>query len=678
MSVDGGGEFDTPPAGRDAPRQSPHRVLRLRRPSLLVGMGFAALVALVMIVNLTGVPGVIQATPPPANAAKLVAVIDAGLTRVNTLRGTFVFDPARSGGDSTIASVDFAATSNGDKAFSVHYRPDYKALRQAWLNAKKEPVSPSARRQDMMMMGAAPVRERAVVSGATGLMQTKTWTVSPVSRKPVGLRYRYYRGIFLSGGRVLIVPREVQQIWLLSSDLRSALAQRQPRVVLTDVVYHGRPAYRAVVYGSNAKPAYVALVDKRYGIALRVSPVPGSHWDGDFSLTPFHLRDLRVNEPVDPRTFAMKPDYRYAPDGYSARRPTDTPAKYGIDLRERAFPVSDVPADTSSWTLLPAWIPKGYTLQRAVTWPGHSWMWLTYRQGMSEIMVATAGKSATGPPGATPYSTGYVFHSTRYDRYWPSLGTGISDMPAGAMAGWPAGHAHPSEAGITTVGTATFGVSGNVPADVLERMAESAHQVKPGPYLPKDRYPWQLWLVSAVAAGLAATALFLVIRRRRRLADLGVRLPGWKSVRLPLIGLALVVTGASLPWHWMHGGGNDFSVLGWHEPLAVATVAVASLAVAAATWVLAAPQRPAVGPRFLVILLGLLAIAGAVLSVVYLPVKARFVVDTLVNDLTWKGLSTIGTLRRGDVVPGPGPGLYLALVGACLIVAGGLRLRGRA
>ena len=672
MSVDRGGESDALPAGCDVPRRSPHGVLRRRRPTLLVAVGFAALVALVMIVNLTGLPGVKQATPPPANAAKLVAVFDAGLTRVNTLRGTFVFDAPPSGGSSNIASVDFAATSNGDKAFDVHYRPDYKKLRQDWLSAKKSTETA------IMMMSAAPVFERAVVNGPTGLIQTKTWTVNPVTRRPVGLRYRYYRGIFMSGGRVLVSPREVQQIWLLSSELRAAYAQQQPDVELTDVSYHGRPTYRAVVYGSNAKPAYVALVDKQYGITLQVSPVPGSHWDGDFSLTPFHLRDLRVNEPVDPRTFAMKPDYRYAPDGYSARRPTDTPAKYGIDLGERAFPVSAVSRNTSSWTLLPTWIPTGYTLQRAVTWPGYSWMRLTYRKGMSEIVVSTAGRTATGPPGATPYSTGYVFQSPKnYDSYWPTLVASISDMPAGAMAGWPAGHGDPTDAGISAVGTATFGVSGNVPVDVLQRMAESVHQAKPGPYLPKDRYPWQPWLVSAVAAGFAAVALFLVIRRRRRMADLGVLLPGWKSVRLPLIGLALVVTGASLPWHWMHGGGNDFSVLGWHDPLAVATVAVALLALTAATWVLAAPERSPVGPRFLASLLGLLALAVAMLSVVYLPVKARFTVNTLAFDLTWKGLSAIGTLLRGNVVPGPGPGLDLALVGACLIVVGGLRLRAR-
>ena len=245
-----------------------------------------------------------------------------------------------------------------------------------------------------------------------------------------------------------------------------------------------------MVYGSGEKPLFVALVDKQYGITLRLSAVPRSQRADELKLTAFHIQDLRVNEPVDPATFVMKPDFSYAPDGYSKRRPTDTPKKYGIDLGERTFPVSELPQRTSSWTVLPTWIPKGYTLQQAIAWSDSSWMWLTYRQGMSDITVATAGKSATGPRGAkTPESSGFVFGATRDGLdVWPAIGSGVSAMPAGAMAGWPAGHGEFSYStpGLTTVSTATFGISGNVPLDTLERMAESARQAKPGPYLPQS------------------------------------------------------------------------------------------------------------------------------------------------------------------------------------------------
>jgi hypothetical protein len=661
-------------------RQGDGRGMRLRRPTLLAAAGLAALIALVAVVNLTGLPGVQQATPPPANAAKLVAVIDAGLTRVDSLQGAFVFDAAPSRGSSQIASVDFATTSNGDKSFDAHYLPDYKALSKEWLSTKSSQL-PARDKWEAMMQTAAMVRQRVVVDGATGFMQSKTWSVNPVTRRPVALRYRYYRGLVVVGGRVLLAPRDVQQIWLLSSQLRTALANEQPNVALTDVVYRGRPAYRAVVYGSGGKPVYVALVDKQYGITLRLSAVPGPHGAGELELTPFHIRDLRINEPVDPATFVMKPDFSYAPDGYSRRRPSDTPRKYGIDLGERAFPVSELPQHTSSWTVLPTWIPKGYTLQLATAWPDSSWMWLTYRQGMSDITVATAGRSATGPRGAkTAVSSGSVFGATRDGLdVWPAIGDGVSVMPAGAMAGWPAGHGQfsYSNPGLTTVSTATFGISGNVPLDTLQRMAESARQARPGPYLPVERYSWQPWLAFAVAAALATAALLLVSRRRRRLADLGVRLPLWKSVRLPLIGLVLVVAGASLSWHRLYGTGNDYSVLGWRDPLAVVTVAVALLALATATWILAAPAKPLVGPRFLASLLGLLVVAGTALSFMYLPLKARFLVEPFNSDLSWKGLSAVGAYLRGEACPAPGPGLYLALAGACLMLIGGLRLRAR-
>jgi len=63
------------------------------------------------------------------------------------------------------------------------------------------------------------------------------------------------------------------------------------------------------------------------------------------------------------------------------------------------------------------------------------------------------------------------------------------------------------------------------------------------------------------------------------------------------------------------------------------------------------------------------------MGVVYLPLKARFVVEPLGYDLAWKGFSTVGTYLRGEACPAPGPGLYVAATGACLIVLGGLRLR---
>ena len=121
---------------------------------------------------------------------------------MNSLQGVFVFDSAPSRGSAQIASVDFATMSNGDKSFDARYLPDYKELRKGWLSAKNSNV-PARFKREEMMLSAAMVRQRVVVDGATGFMQSKTWSVNPVTRRPVALRYRYYRGLLVVGGRVL-------------------------------------------------------------------------------------------------------------------------------------------------------------------------------------------------------------------------------------------------------------------------------------------------------------------------------------------------------------------------------------------------------------------------------------------------------------------------------------------
>lgn len=52
-------------------------------------------------------------------------------------------------------------------------------------------------------------------------------------------------------------------------------------------------------------------------------------------------------------------------------------------------------------------------------------------------------------------------------------------------------------------------------------------------------------------------------------------------------------------------------------------------------------------------------------------------IDPFGSEMAWKGLSTVGAYLRGEACPAPGPGLYLALIGACLITVGGVRLKAR-
>jgi hypothetical protein len=69
-----------------------------------------------------------------------------------------------------------------------------------------------------------------------------------------------------------------------------------------------------------------------------------------------------------------------------------------------------------------------------------------------------------------------------------------------------------------------------------------------------------------------------------------------------------------------------------------------------------------------------MTLAAALLAVVYLPVEARFTTDQGLGQV-WAGLSSLPTYLRGLECPAPGPGLYVSIVGACLIVVGGVRLR---
>jgi hypothetical protein len=234
------------------------------------------------------------------------------------------------------------------------------------------------------------------------------------------------------------------------------------------------------------------------------------------------------------------------------------------------------------------------------------------------------------------------------------------------MSGWPAGSDNTLEPGRNAVDTVAFGVSGTAPLSTLRRVAESVWPAQPGPYLPSSAYDWWPWL----AAALGVTVLMLA-RWRRAAAD---NAPSLCAVRLPLIGVAAVVVGASLSWHRLYSAGSDFAVRGWQEPLAVLTVAVALFAGTVAVRASAAPAQPRLTPRLLTVLLGLVTLAATLLAVVYLPVKARFMTDQFAT-VHW---TSIHSLLNDTAIPLPGPGLILSIAGAVLIVVGGFAMKTRA
>ena len=494
------------------------------------------------------------------------------------------------------------------------------------------------------------------------------------------MRYRYYR---LFSTYALTPPRAIPYVWLLSHVLDTALATGQPRVTIQEAAYRGSPAQSATVFNRDGRPAYEALIDRQYGLTEQVTSLEGSRTLPGDRLAPYHLEDLQVNRPVAQSRFVMKPDYRYAPQGFGKPKPTDTPDKYGIDLDERPIPVADLARFTSSWTLLPTWLPTGYRLASAARTTDGQHLWLTYRAGLDELTVFTAGRDGSW---IVDYDVGrgFVVQTWPSDSQeggygWAAIGDNVIALRGGAMRGWPAGAGTSEEPGRNFAGTVAFGVNGTAPVSTLRRITASVRPAKPGPHLPGSASGWWPWLVATAA--LVALAFAWRRAAARSAAQTGTpagapRAPSLRRARLPLIGMAAVVVGAPLSWHRLYGAGEHFAVKGWQEPLAILTVSLALFAGAAALWAPAAAAHPPVTPRFMTILLGLATFAGALLSVVYLPVKARFVTTDF--EYAAPRWTSFHSLHLNWGCPLPGPGLWLAIAGALLIVVGGFAMKARA
>ena len=389
----------------------------------------------------------------------------------------------------------------------MRYRPDYQAHRKAWRAAlRADPHATVADSTDLQYAGA--LTRRVVVDDcATGLEQTKTWVVNPFTRQVIGVRYRYYR---LFSIYPILAPRAVPYVWVLSHVLDTALAAEQPRVTVHDAVYRGRPAQSATVFNGDGKPAYEALIDQQSGLAEQVTSLQGSRDLPTNQLVPYHLEDLRVNRPIAHSSFVMKPDYRYAPQGFAKPKPTDTPDKYGMDIDERPVPIADLARFTSSWTLLPTWLPAGYRLASAARTADGQHLRLIYRLGMDELTVGTAGRDG-GWIVDYDVGRGFVVQTWPSDPEvggygWAAIGDTVSALGGGAMQGWPAGAGSSDEPGRNFVGTVAFGVSGTPPVSTLRRVAESVRPAKPGPHLPRSAYDWWPWLVAMAAVVALALA----------------------------------------------------------------------------------------------------------------------------------------------------------------------------
>jgi hypothetical protein len=215
-----------------------------------------------------------------------------------------------------------------------------------------------------------------------------------------------------------------------------------------------------------------------------------------------------------------------------------------------------------------------------------------------------------------------------------------------------------------------FDVAGDLAPSDLQRVAESLHPAT-GSYPAPTEHKTAAAVVLVAGTALAAVVALLWVARLRRKT---LRRPSIKGVGwLPLIGAAVVVLGTGLHWHAMLGSGHNatFAVTGWHEPLALATVGVALAAAAAAACLPLVARRLSTALRATAIALASLAVAAAVLGVFYLPVQARFVVQTApqLGDF-------FDRYFANPASPSAGPGLYVSILG-CVVLLIGAILAGR-
>ena len=388
------------PGGRHTP---------VRRSWAIAFGAAAAAAAAALVLTLTGVPGLPRSSPQPATAAeRLVADIDAGLARVQTVQGVFVIDglkpldPLNTNGQ--LERATFAATAAGDRYFDIRcrcsraaainaWRKQLKALGPDWRSAGSggQALSASAiEDNDTTLLQLRSITPRTIwacdASAPDFPQQMKQQFVDALTGKTLGWRYRDLKGFGL------LTPGDdtAAQVWSLGTQLRIELAQHDPDVTVAEAEYQGRAVQKATISNSAGRPVYVAYVDDRYGVTLAlrcVSTATPDHW-----LVPFHVEDLKVNAPIPASRFTLKPDYSLDPTSPPRpAKPNVAKSLYVTDFGGRAYPSADLGRLATPATLVPSWIPAGYHLDAVFGAPGEE-LALVYRRGLLQLSVDSFGR----------------------------------------------------------------------------------------------------------------------------------------------------------------------------------------------------------------------------------------------------------------------------------------------
>ncbi len=661
------------------------RLVARRKRSLLAAAALAA--ALVVIFTLSGVPGMRETQPPAATAAdRLIAAIDAGLAKVNTMQGVMVFDPPFGSQNRRLAS--FAATSAGDRLVDVRYKPDWKgslesyrtqlsSLRKARANYSATAYSSALK--DLKGLLLVATRSVFVASGADHTSNYAYFSSDARTRRPARVKYielGWNSGVTTPGSYA-----SVGRVWALATYLRSMLADH-PDVAVTDTTYEGRPASRVVVQATGGSPAWEAIVDKRFGVTLAVRVFQhgsGSSTSGD--IMAFHVERLQINRPLSPATFTIRPDYRSASAGHAhfagalevkdVNLATGSPAVH-------VFSPAELGSVASAATLVPETVPLGYQLAEvARTGVDRRSVLLIYRRGMNEFVV---GSGSRVPNYNSSYSG--VSHPpgiAAFDREtWPDPTWGSNEfvrIHGGALDGAPAAvSAGVGGQAILDVWTDTgeANIRGDLSRAEILAIAGSLRPLKGGGWgrTTADLVSL-LGVVAALVAAAVTLAAWLIARRRRGPAGR----PQLGILSWPLVGLALVIAGAGLSWHALLHNGTGYASRGWNEPLGRWVIVLAVMAVITCAWrQLVTNWRGPVGPKFLAVLLATATLAGAAVALVYLPLEARFTVSNL-NGGSVTSESWLMRIFSSKFSPSATTGLYVSILGALFLLVGVVMLR---
>lgn len=648
-------------------------------------MPAAVLVALCAAAALAGISPAGESAPAAAAPA-----LDAGIASVRSVSGVLIPDePATDRPSySQMKWTGFAATSAGDRRADVHYAVDWSraavAYRQALreLASRKAVLSPkeyAKQLDDLPMQYAVPTRSVWVQDSFT---HTATWAMfsaHPVTRRL--LRVKYVDLPYGTGLPPTPDHTDSWRVWELATQLRAALEQ-QPGLRVTSEPRDGAAGYHVDVPATGGAPAWSAYVDQATGLTLSVSRTASGDGSVRGVSSPYHVRDLRVNEPLGPYTFLVRPDYRKVP-GLKGGPVVKTLDLVGDDLEDRWLPADRLESVAPPSELAPQRVPQGFELSEVHDFGPKSIsasVGLVYRRGLGTLYSWSGLRHAE-------YAVSDEGDVTWPDRIraferttWPILGGGLAEVTAierlhgGALDGAPAALSasigEPVRLEAWTSRDQTVLAGDITTSEALETA---------GTLEPREAGAWHrpltglAGLIALVAAAAVAAVTAWRWQKARRAAAPAGR-PRLSLLTWPLAGVVVVVVGACLDWHALRNG-LDFDLRGLQEPLGLWVVAAALAAVASAAAVqLARGVRSRWALKTAALFLSAAALAGSAFALVYLPVIARFVVDPGNGvDASREGWLLRVTASR--MSPSAAAGLYVSIAGALLLFVGVLLLR---